>query len=301
MRQIGTIDEARDAKRFADYLLTIGIPARVEESPEGWAIWIVEEDDVPRAREELATFVRDPAQPHFDDAARRAEALRREAAEREKRFRRNFVDVGNRWRAAAVRRTPLTWTLVAISVAVAVLTKFGRDLDPVMNRLLIASVEQQGTMIRWHGLSDIEGGQVWRMVTPIFLHFNILHLVFNMLWLHALGGQIESRRGIWRMLVLVLALAAASNVGQYLVTHNPLFGGMSGVVYGLFGFIWMRSRFDPASGLFMDSRTVTLMILWFLLCFTGMFGPIANAAHGVGLVLGAALGYAPILVRKIRR
>jgi len=66
---------------------------------------------------------------------------------------------------------------------------------------------------------------------------------------------------------------------------------MSGVVYGLFGYIWMRGKFDPASGLFIDQRSVILMMVWFGLCFTGWVGPIANIAHGGGLAVGALWGW----------
>ena len=45
---------------------------------------------------------------------------------------------------------------------------------------------------------------------------------------------------------LVLVIAALSNLGQYFVS-GPNFCGISGVVYGLFGYIWMKGRFDPAS------------------------------------------------------
>jgi GlpG protein len=122
-----------------------------------------------------------------------------------------------------------------------------------------------------------------------------------MIWLLVLGSQIEARRRTWRFALLVLVIAVASNLGQYWVTHYPMFGGMSGVVYGLFGYVWMKSRFDAASGFFIDNQTVTLMIVWFLVCLTGLVGPIANVAHGVGLAMGVAIGYAPVLLRKIAR
>ena len=68
--------------------------------------------------------------------------------------------------------------------------------------------------------------------------------------------------------------------------------GMSGVVYGLLGYAWMKGRFDPGSGLLLHPQTVAMMLIWFFLCLTGLMGNIANTAHAVGLVLGIAWGYA---------
>jgi GlpG protein len=102
--------------------------------------------------------------------------------------------------------------------------------------------------------------------------------------------MIEARKGSWLLLILVLAIAAVSNVAQYIV-GGPAFGGMSGVVYGLLGYVWMQGKFRPSSGLALHTQTVTMMIIWFFLCLSGMMGPIANTAHAVGAVVGIAWGF----------
>jgi len=66
---------------------------------------------------------------------------------------------------------------------------------------------------------------------------------------------------------------------------------MSGVVYGLLGYIWMRGKFDPGSGLYLHPTTLTMMIIWFFACFTPIVPHVANAAHAGGLVMGIAWGY----------
>jgi GlpG protein len=134
-------------------------------------------------------------------------------------------------------------------------------------------------------------GEVWRLVTPIFIHFSILHILFNMLWLRDLGSMIEGRQSSLHLLVLVIAIGIISNLAQFYSSHSFMFGGMSGVIYGLLGYIWMRGKFDPASGLFVHSSTVSMMIIWFFLCLFGVIPHVANAAHGAGLVLGIAWGY----------
>jgi GlpG protein len=91
-----------------------------------------------------------------------------------------------------------------------------------------------------------------------------------------------------------------SNLAQYL-GKGPLFGGMSGVVYGLLGYVWMKGKNDPASGLFLHPQTVTMMLLWFFLGFTPVLPNIANITHGAGLFLGCAWGYLSSLWVNRRR
>jgi membrane associated rhomboid family serine protease len=133
-------------------------------------------------------------------------------------------------------------------------------------------------------------GEVWRVITPIFIHFGPLHILFNLLWLRDLGSMIEGRQSTWYLGLLVLVMAIGSNVAQFLVS-GPVFGGMSGVVYGLLGYVWLRGKFDPASGLFLHQSTVVMMMIWFVAGYTGILGNIANTAHAAGLGIGAAWGY----------
>ena len=67
---------------------------------------------------------------------------------------------------------------------------------------------------------------------------------------------------------------------------------MSGVVYALLGYIWMKGTFDPGSGYFLHPSTVGMMLIWFVLCFTPLMPiGIANTVHAIGLGLGIAWGY----------
>jgi len=183
-----------------------------------------------------------------------------------------------------MRIGPYTAALMAISVAVAIWSNLGQNKE-VVDRLFISATNGG------FSLPEIAQGQVWRLITPIFIHFGIAHLVFNMLWLKDLGSAIEKVAGTASFLELVLVSGVVSNFGQFALA-SPFFGGMSGVVYGLFGYVWMRSKFDPASGLRVDSNTVMWMIGWFVVCLTGVIGPVANFAHGVGLAVGMVWGFA---------
>jgi len=176
----------------------------------------------------------------------------------------------------------LTLALIVACVVVAVRSSLGDD-KTVLKALFIADPDH--TL-----LHEIAAGEVWRLVTPIFIHFGPLHLFFNMLWLWALGRQIEGRNGRWFIAGFVALVGIASNVAQYLAT-GPTFGGMSGVVYGLLAYIWMRNRLDPNAGYQLHHDDVVICTGCYLLCWTGVLGPIANWAHTAGLIGGLALGY----------
>ena len=146
------------------------------------------------------------------------------------------------------------------------------------------------------GLAPIMAGQVWRLVTPIFLHFGILHILFNTWAISLEGTLIETRRGTLRLAVIVLVSAVLSNLGQYLYMDRAdpeglhVFGGLSGVGYALFGYLWMKGQYEPEQGMILHPNTITTMLFWLVLCMTGLVGPIANAAHVVGLLVGVAFG-----------
>ena len=82
-----------------------------------------------------------------------------------------------------------------------------------------------------HGFSDIMKGQVWRLISPIFLHFGVAHLVCNMLGLRIFGSAIEYRKGWRKLLILVVVSGVISNVAQFLAELQSEqvhpFGGMS--------------------------------------------------------------------------
>ena len=132
-------------------------------------------------------------------------------------------------------------------------------------------------MRRPGGVEDIVHGEVWRLVTPIFLHFGFIHLLFNMWALASLGSLIEYRRGTATLALLVLLSAMVSNLGEYLYEVNffdqaRLFGGMSGVVYALFGYIWMKGQNEPEQGMILHPSTVQTMLFWLVLCMMGFVG-----------------------------
>ena len=301
MREIGNVPDAHNAQRLADYLLTLGIRTRVDANPAGATLWVFDEDRRDEARREFDAFNANPAEPRYEAAAQQAQRLKQEAEGQEKRYRKNVIDMRERWGSAANSRRPVTLTLVGISLAVALASGFGQNVftNQWTRDLFIVPLHVEGDRVLYPAtLKPTLEGQLWRLITPIFVHFGVPHLLFDTLAIFSLGSAVEMRRGSWRMLALVLAIAIPSNVAQF-YWAGPTFGGLSGVAFGLFGYIWMKSHFDPAAGFFMPTSTVLMMMVWFGLCVAGTVGPIANTVHTVGLAVGVLIAVAPLATKKV--
>lgn len=159
---------------------------------------------------------------------------------------------------------------------------------------------------------SIRQGEIWRLVTPTFLHYNFFHILFNMAWLWMLGKQIENRLGKCKFLIITLMIALITNVMQYLVT-GPLFLGYSGVVVGMAGFIWVRQKVAPWEGYPLPKTTALFLLIFvlailvlegiaFVLQITHVIGSgpnIANTAHIVGGIVGMLLAKIPFFARKV--
>jgi GlpG protein len=294
---IGQLDGEAKARKFGDYLYAQGIDNQVEaDQGSNWAVWILEEADLARAAEMLTSFRSNPADPKYQGAAQVAGVLKEKKKQEQAAYEKRIKERQHLFRSVTgYGFGPLTFVLIAVSV-VAFISKYVNG-PFAMNGLYFSVADVSDTWSQFMNrltfgpgsFPEIRQGEVWRVLTPIFIHMSVIHILFNMLWLRDLGSMIEGRQSSYILLAQVIVIAILSNTAQY-VLHGGAFGGMSGVVYGLFGYIWIRGKLDPASGLFMQRSTVVMMIVWFFACLSGLIGPIANTVHGVGLVVGMAWG-----------
>lgn len=129
----------------------------------------------------------------------------------------------------------------------------------------------------------------WRLFTPMLLHFGLLHILFNLLWWQTLGAIVERFQSSAQLLLVTLLTAALSNYAQF-VASGPNFGGLSGVVYGLLGYLWLYGKVNPAAGYGIPRPVVVLMLAWLVICWVGLTDLVANEAHLAGLLSGCVLG-----------
>ena len=297
MRHIGFITSQQDADRFSDYLYSQGIPAQVEAEEGRFAIWVRDEDAVARSRTSLAEFQADPEADKYIAAVAEASRLRAEAVHRQQESRRTTVDVRREvWNRPATQRMPITIGMIVVCVIIALLTQFGdagRDVgtrEAGIGAQLYRALVFRDPLAGGDGWTSIRQGQLWRLLTPAFLHLGVVHLAFNMWCLYFFGGQIEVRRSWLLMLFILVATAVAGNIAQCFF-HGPGFGGMSGAIYGLFGYVLVRQKIAPEEQLRVSSQNIFILLVWLVMGFTGALGAIANQAHLFGLLMGLAIAY----------
>lgn len=158
----------------------------------------------------------------------------------------------------------------------------------------------------------IRKGELWRLITPVFLHLDVIHIFFNLIWFLILAPQIEERIGLLRLSLLFLLGAIIPNTAQYLVS-GPFFMGLSGVICAMAAFIYARQSVAPWEGYLLQRATILVLAIFigalFVLSFTFFWLqffsivnfslPIANTAHIVGGVVGYLLGKSKFFASRI--
>jgi membrane associated rhomboid family serine protease len=159
-------------------------------------------------------------------------------------------------------------------------------------------------------------GQWWRLITPVVVHFGLLHLAFNMAWLYQLGPTVERIMGRWRLVATYLGTAVAGNVcsdGVYWhqahqarlgLAPPVLSGGASGAIYGLGGVLvgaWLAARWldrrrsgppPPGALIFNEQaiRSLATVFGGYLVVTLVFLRGIDTAAHAGGGLLGLLIG-----------
>ena len=278
MRRLQSYDDAKRAQGLADALEVQGIESELRSDGGRHVVWVVSEDHLDAARDLANRLTEDS----FDANRVEADRIRKQRAAAKRPIRIPGVSRGD----AAAGGGPagqMTLALIVLSVGVALFSGMGNSQSPILRALLIVPVTPEGLY-----LPEIDWAQPWRLLTPMLIHFGFLHLIFNMLWLYRLGSQIENVEGTRSLLLLVVLTQVPGALVQF-AASGPLFGGMSGVVYGLFGYSWMQARYASKGFALSDQDTLWLMG-WFVLCATGLVGHIANIQHALGLVFGLLAG-----------
>jgi len=283
LRKLFKTSDEKNAQRFANYLNSIKIECELrpeEDIPEGeeseWGFWLYNEDQISQASELKSEFLGDPFNNKFDVKAKKIKEVKAPVAKGAK-----YVDVRSEIFQASEHKS------FPVSSAVMFLCGI----------LYVASLsESYANVTKWlyysqfvgKSFPEISNGQVWRIITPIFMHGGFFHVLFNLLWFHQLGRQIEKNIGSVKFLLFILAVGALVNTSQYLVS-GANFVGLSGVVYALLGYIWVFSKYKYNARYELPDQTMFLMMVWLVLCF---FMPnVANTQHVVGLLSGAGLGF----------
>lgn len=283
---IVTFSEKRPALAFSDYLRSQGIANRVEPAEGGFAVALEHAHDGPRALAEAQGFVSNPEDPRYWQASWHAGQVQKEAV-----YEAAPPMATGWWRRAG----PVTRGVALLCVGLF-LAMFldGRQGQAVFGLLGFPQAI---------GVAAIDG-EWWRLLTPAFMHGSLLHILFNLLWWWELGSLVERYQSPWRLLALTLVIALVSNAAQFLA-YGPNFVGLSAVVYGLVGYLWLYPLADPAAPFRVQKGIVIFLLGWLAFGYTGIFDAlfgirISNHGHLAGLVVGGALGLLLGLVNQRR-
>ena len=269
MIQLLVLGDARMAQALVDYLATLGIPCELTQSELGVSVWLADERRLAQAQQEVKRFLAEPNHPRYMEASWQSGR-----ADARIDYSKGMTDPITDFLHQA---GPLTLVVIIACLAIYALDAIGL---PIFDELAFHPT-----------LAQFTDWQAWRYVTPAFIHFSVLHLVFNLLWWWYLGGQIEQRLGSGKLFILLIVGAALPNIAEFFAS-GPRFGGLSGVVYALLGYSWLRARLQPDCGLAMPPALMGFMLVWLVLGFFDMLGtPTANMAHLVGLLVGLAQGW----------
>jgi len=197
--------------------------------------------------------------------------------------------------AEQARACKVTAAILFLCLIVAGLTRLGDNLTTI-SWFTFLDYRVQGEYLHFTPLAQgLAEGQWWRLVSPMLLHFGVLHLAMNGMWYWELGKRIELRQGPWLLAGLTLLFSLVSNLAQHYTSGPSLFGGLSGVLYGLLGHVWLYQWLAPNPHFNLPKGVLVMMLIWLVICLTGVvgqlgFGQIANAAHVGGLLIGCLTG-----------
>ncbi len=270
-----SLSNPRAGQAFIDYMAYRGIRVSMQKEEETFTLYLHDQKDLVEAQAELKAFLQNPTSEKYLSASwSMAETRTAKFRYPKQAFFANLLKQGG----------PVTFLILIACLA-------------VFAELQLGDKEQIFTWLHFPADSE-QYQQWWRIFTPAFMHFSATHIVFNLLWWWVLGGQIEKRVGSLKLLAIFVLSAWGSGFAQAWF-EGINFGGLSGVVYALMGYLFVMKSLAPSKRLDIDNTYVGFMLVWMMLGFIEPFGmAIANLAHLFGLIFGALIGFTDAKLTK---
>ena len=266
MKRLATFNNPRVAQAFVDYMAARDISLQMMPEGDGqFALWLADSQHEAEVEAELKAFLSNPSASKYSAASWQV------ADSRHNQFHYASPSMMTMIKAKA---GPVTLSIMLLCCVIYALQLMGFG-QALFTQLHFPAFEGQ----KW---------QLWRWASHALLHFSITHIVFNLLWWWQLGGDIERRLGSGKLLQIFFISAVLSGVGQFYV-EGANFGGLSGVVYALLGYLWVLGVRLPHLGLVLPNGLIGFMLVWLVLGFVIPFMNIANTAQLVGLLSGILL------------
>ncbi|HAV0588644.1 TPA: TROVE domain-containing protein [Salmonella enterica subsp. enterica] len=208
MLMITSFANPRVAQAFVDYMATQGVILTIQQHNQS-DIWLADESQAERVRGELARFIENPGDPRYLAAS----------------WQSGQTNSGLRYRrfpflaTLRERAGPVTWIVMLACVLVYIAMSLIGDQTVMV-------------WLAWP-FDPVLKFEVWRYFTHIFMHFSLMHILFNLLWWWYLGGAVEKRLGSGKLIVITVISAllafregdmgaALPDVSFLLLTNAPL-------------------------------------------------------------------------------
>jgi membrane associated rhomboid family serine protease len=137
-------------------------------------------------------------------------------------------------------------------------------------------------------------GEWWRLVTALFVHFGLIHLLFNMWALAAFGALSERLLGITSFVFIYFVSGIAANLASISLRPSIDTAGASGAIFGILGALlavyWRNKRTLPFT-IVRSEGIAVLLFASFALLGGFLYTGVDNAAHLGGLITGLLLGF----------
>jgi membrane associated rhomboid family serine protease len=311
MRLLRELPDEPSAQRLVDALSDQGIETELKRGQQNLTVWVIDEANMARASTLSSGWLDQDQGEAFEQSSSRGARARELTARIEERRQRHIEALARQLQAfVRPRPTPLTWGLIALCSALHLALwllsdQFHKDEQAMLSMLTIVDprrpvavsfISVLGFTLPW---LELPLREPWRLLTPVLVHFYLMHILFNMIFLRDLGRVVEAFHGTRYLAAFVVVCGVLSNIAQYEIARNPNFAGMSGVVYGLLGLVWIRHRLDPGIGYQLGKPITQFMIIWMGIGFLGDFH-VANWCHLVGLLVGMAWAFASHKLAAVR-
>ncbi|MBG5951020.1 MULTISPECIES: rhomboid family intramembrane serine protease GlpG [Proteus] len=263
MIHIITLSNPQAADLFVNYMTTKGVRIHTKNENQQISLWLEDQHQLDMVEKELNTFLREPFHPRYQAASWQTGDPKNTGIKYRPAFSiKNMVQ----------RSGPLTVLVVILCILIFIWQQVVGDYNVMLH-------------LAWPYKESLNF-EVWRYITPAFVHFSLMHIAFNLAMWWYLASQTEQRLGTGKLFVIMLVSALFSNWAQSLFTDSN-FGGLSGVVYALIGYVGLTGIRNPEKGIGVPTGLIGFSILWIVAGYMGVLGDsIGNTAHFAGFLIG---------------
>lgn len=244
----------------------IGDNAKLQDEKHIHSIYLYDETDLEKYPEVLAAFPKIDKKLHFTE-----EGLQLFLKITDDINEKNQIDAKKADDVFKPKKPVATQILILLNVIIYFLSVFVGDFEANLDAYCV-----YGPLIR--------AGEYYRLITGVFMHANVFHLLMNMYALYIIGSQIESFMGRWKYLVIYLYSGLMGSLLSITLSGYASVGA-SGAIFGLMGsLLYFGYHYRVYLGNVLKSQIIPLIVLNLMIGF--IVSGIDNFAHIGGLIGG---------------